>query len=71
MRDFKRFVVAIGGRWVMTGGGDLRFIHPVFVREVLCKANRKRASKTMLTWLRHLYSARQELRMAFGYEREN
>lgn len=70
MRDFKRYVSEIGGRWRISGANELIFTHSLTKQSCIAKANRTTTTRAMITWLRHLVKAGAELRKAFGFTEE-
>lgn len=68
MRDAKRYAEAIGATWRISGRNELIFEHRLSGRHCVVKANRGTSNQKLMTWLRHLYAARAELRRAFGYD---
>ena len=70
MRDVKRLVVELGGSFRYNNRAEIVFENPLTPIHVITKANRLESNDKLLTWIRNLCRAREELRCALGFDAE-
>jgi hypothetical protein len=68
MRDAKRIVAELGGSWRYNNRAEIVFEHPLCDTHVISKGNRLETNDKLTTWIRNLARAREELRIAFGFD---